>query len=270
MKSSIANIFLLVLLLITLLVSPSLSYSDILCPHCQYENADANKLCINCAQDITQKKEKSSPFFSEKNRVRIYLFLIIVLVILLQFLRKRRQDIPDENMKRLIRQYIFHIQKIAMDNIMLADDTIDQGIMTDIDKQTIEVNEIIRFIYTVEQDHYAFKHTLSSQLIPSQAGASKTRKYQENCMVCAINFFVSQLFACGFEHEDIPTYDDESKKGTFYIGFDLDVDQQTIFEERILEKTVAKDKKESKEIFTDRRNKDNRLQDPPGRFFSDN
>jgi hypothetical protein len=141
------------------------------------------------------------------------LALVVVIALVL-----RGGGSPSVLMFQQIREAILSLQAMAATQIVKAtDDGKVQGMsQAEMERQTQRVQETIRFVYTIEEDHGHFIHTVSSQLL-----ARKPEKYQVQCMLVVMLTLNQQLEAVGIDPKTVQFDVSRSEMGTHYVAMAL-------------------------------------------------
>lgn len=121
-----------------------------------------------------------------------------------------------------VRTAILDLQRVASQNIIPLEQAqkvtgIDQEQML---RQTRQVCETIRYIYTVEESQDGVVHTISSQLLKP-----KPEKYQVQCMLIAMLTLNQCLEDSGIDPKSVEFNIDRSATGTHYVAMLLPRDK---------------------------------------------
>lgn len=145
------------------------------------------------------------------------LAILLVVVLLL-----RGGGTPSVLMFQQIRDAMLSLQANAAKHIeKVTDDRRIRGIsQAEVERQTRQVQETIRFVYTIEEDSDHFIHTVSSQMI-----VQKPEKYQVQCMLIVMLTLNQQLEAAGIDPKAVPFDISRSEMGTHYVTMTLSPEQ---------------------------------------------
>lgn len=141
-----------------------------------------------------------------------------------------RNSMPSEEVLNRVFDGIKTVQVQALKNVIPLENA-DQ--LTGFDEkkmseQTMCVDGMIRFIYTVEEHSDGYLHTVSSQLVKP-----RSRKYQVQCMLFVMITLNSQLERAGLNPETVKFDISESEMGTQYIEMLLSPQQNSEFEKML-------------------------------------
>ena len=110
-----------------------------------------------------------------------------------------------------IRRIIEALQKQAATNITPLNQSEQLGGVdeTAMQRQTAQIRNTIRFVYTIDEAPDGIVHMVSSQMLKP-----KSPKYQVQCMLVVMAVFQQQLQGAGIDPQTIPFNITESETGT--------------------------------------------------------
>ena len=143
-----------------------------------------------------------------------------------------RENTPSEAMFGLIHQGLRKLQVKVLRNI-LPEQQPGKAVGFNVKRmedQTITLQNLIRFVYTVERQGDGFLHVISSQLI-----RRKSQKYQVQCTALVMLLLTRQLTEAGMNQEDVEFDIENSEMGTQYVCMLLDPSQHQQFADKVME-----------------------------------
>jgi len=152
----------------------------------------------------------------------IVIIVGIVVLGLIAFVVARNSATPSVAMFQRIRETVLALQKTAALNVQpITDGEHVTGFSEErMMRQTANVNETIRFVYTIEQHEEGFLHMVSSQLLQP-----KPQKYQIQCMLVVMLTWNQQLGDAGIQQQDVQFDVSQSELGTHYVAMVLRPEQ---------------------------------------------
>ena len=143
-----------------------------------------------------------------------------------------RENTPSEAIFGLINRGLRKLQAKALRNI-LPEQEAGKAVGFNVrrmEAQTITLQNVVRFVYTVERQGGGFLHVVSSQLI-----RRKSRKYQVQCTAAVMLLLNQQLAEAGMNREDVEFDIEESEMGTQYVCMLLGPNEHRQFADKVMQ-----------------------------------